>query len=196
LAKVPRPSLFERPVAFYYFVLAVVLIGVVVVEVVRVSRLGRLLRGLADSPTAVESLGINPTASRVLAFCLSAFLAGLAGGLLGSIVQVINPASFDVSSSLMWVAVLVVAGASTLGGSVLAAVLLAALPTVFNSTAMNEWQPVAFGLTAMVLAQAPNGLVGFVRMPDWDALARRASWRLQHRRARERHAAALARATH
>ena len=42
--------------------------------VVRHSRLGRILTALADSPSAVQSLGINPVAARVLAFCLSAVI--------------------------------------------------------------------------------------------------------------------------
>src|SRR5207249_1348328 len=75
LAFIHRPSFLASDTRFYYFVLAVVVVGVVAVELVRVTRLGRLLTGLADSPTAVGSLGISPLASRVVAFCFSAFLA-------------------------------------------------------------------------------------------------------------------------
>jgi ABC-type branched-subunit amino acid transport system permease subunit len=155
---------------------------------VRVGRLGRILRALADSPTGVQSLGINPTASRVLVFCLSAFLAGLGGGLIGSLIQNLNIYSFDFSQSLIWVTVLVAAGASTFGGSVTAAVLLIAAPTLVQSETITEWQPVLFGLGAMILAQTPNGLVGLFRMPDWGGLAERAGWRQDQRRARERYA--------
>jgi branched-subunit amino acid ABC-type transport system permease component len=191
IVAIPRPELFKGPVAFFYLVLGVTAVGVVVVEVVRVGRLGRILRALADSPTGVQSLGINPTASRVLVFCLSAFLAGLGGGLIGSLIQNLNIYSFDFSQSLIWVTVLVAAGASTFGGSVTAAVLLIAGPTLVQSETVTEWQPVLFGLGAMILAQTPNGLVGLFRMPDWSGLAARAGWRQDHRRARERHAHAI-----
>src|SRR4029077_11284171 len=70
LRTLTRPELFgvsfTGDKAFYYFVLAVVVAGVVMIETVRVTRLGRLLRALADSSRATESVGINPTASRVL----------------------------------------------------------------------------------------------------------------------------------
>ena len=193
MALVPRPASFSSETAFFYFVLVVVTLGLVTVEVVRTTRLGRLLRALADSPTAVESLGVNPTASRVVVFCLSAFLAAVAGGLLGSVVQLVNPTSFDAFQSLVWLTVLVTAGASTLGGSVLAAVLLAAVPAVFTSPTVVEWQPVAFGVAAMIFAQSPNGLAGALfRRPDPGPLAERSSWRLGRRRAAERYAAAVA----
>ena len=193
VALVPRPGGFATETKFFYFVLAVVTIGLVAVEVVRTTRLGRLLRALADSPTAVESLGINPTSSRVVVFCLSAFLAAVSGGLLGSVVQLVNPTSFDAFQSLVWLTVLVTAGASSLGGSVLAAVLLAAVPAVFTSSTVVEWQPVAFGVAAMLLAQSPNGLAGVLfRRPDPAPLAEASQWRLGSRRAAERYDAALA----
>ncbi len=172
--------------AFYYFVLAVVVLGVVAIEAVRVTRLGRLLRGMADSPTAVESLGINPTASRVLVFCLSGFLAAVAGGLLGSLTRSVSPATFDFTQSLVWVTVLVAAGAATLGGSVLAALLFVAIPSFITRSSVLEWQPVFFGLAAIALAQTPNGIASIFRLPNFSALARASSWRLGSRRLEER----------
>ena len=185
-----RPELFgvslNNDHAYYYFVLAVVVLGVLAVEAVRVTRLGRLLRGLADSPTAVESLGINPTASRVLVFCLSGFLAAIAGGLLGTLTRSVSPASFDFTQSLVWVTVLVAAGAATLGGSVLAAVLFVAVPSFITSGSVLEYQPVFFGLAAILLAQTPNGIATIFRMPNFRALAHASSWRVGSRRLEER----------
>ncbi|HET9772701.1 MAG TPA: hypothetical protein VFS16_17535, partial [Acidimicrobiia bacterium] len=183
----PRPGGFQSETAFYYLVLAVVVAGIVAIEAVRVTRLGRMLRALADSPTAVESIGLKPTVSLVLLFCLCAFLAAVAGGLLGSITQLITPSGFDFTQSLIWLAVLVTAGASTFGGSVLAAVFLVAIPAVAESPVVTEYFPVVFGVAAILLAQARNGLVGLLAPPDFAALAQRDQWRL----ARSRHAARL-----
>ncbi len=177
-----RPAVLAGDVAFYYFVLAVVVAGVVAVEVIRVTRLGRVLVALADSPTAVGSLGVNSVVTRVVVFCLSAFLAGLAGGLLGTMVQAVNTASFTAFQSLVWVTVLVTAGTQTFGGVVLSAVLLVAVPGVFSSATVSEWQPVIFGAAAIVLAQADNGLIGLLRTVDFAALAERNEWRRESRR--------------
>ena len=190
---VPRPSFLQDDTHMYFFVLAVVVVGVITVEVIRTTRLGRVSRALADSGTAVESLGIEPTATRVLVFCVSALLAAVAGGLLGTEVGRVTLTSFNSFQSLVWVAVLVVAGVETLGGSMLAAVLLIAVPAVFTSPTVAEWQPVFFGAAAMTLAQVPNGLAGLARRPFpaarhlVDRWSRQSSWRLETRRGAERY---------
>lgn len=177
-----RPSFlgidFSGDVAFYYLVLAAVLVGLVLLEGVARTRLGRILRALADSPTAVESLGVSATLTRVLAFCLSASLAAVSGGLLGVLFRSVNTTSFDYFESLLWLTVLVVAGAASLGGSVLAAVLLVAVPATFTESWVTEWQPIVFGVAAVLLAQAANGIVGALRPPDAATLAARSRWRL------------------
>jgi branched-subunit amino acid ABC-type transport system permease component len=184
----PRPSFlgidFNGDRAFYFLVLGVVAAGVTVMEVVKRTRLGRVLRALADSPTAVESIGIRPTVSRVLVFSLASFLAAVSGGLLGSLFRSVNTVSFDFSQSLIWLSVLVTTGAATLGGAVLAAVLFVAVPATITASAVTEYQPVFFGVAAMLLAQAPNGLVGLLRAalrrrPDFSRLAERSAWRTQ-----------------
>ena len=72
---VNRPSFAQGDIAFYYLVLAfAVAAGLLVVWLVR-SRLGRLLRGMADSPVALATHGTSVMVTRVLVFCLAAFLA-------------------------------------------------------------------------------------------------------------------------
>lgn len=185
----PRPSLFRTDVRFYFFALAVVVVLVAAVEAVRVTRLGRIARAMGDAPRAVESVGIRPTASRVMIFALAAFIAGVAGGLLGSLIGSVSSFTYGFANSLLWLTVVIAAGPLTLGGSVLASLLLIVAPAVFSSATLNEWQPVGFGVAAILLAQAPNGLVGFLRIPDFAMLARRDDWRLDRRRTAERIAA-------
>ena len=188
-AIIGRPDAFgislQGDIAFYFFALVVVVAGLSAVEVVRRTRLGRFLRALADSPDAVRSLGVDPTASRVLVFALSAFLAAEAGGLLGALYQRFNPFTLDFFQSLVWLTVLVTAGAASLAGSVLAAVLFVAVPAVFVSVdGFGDYQPIFFGVAAIVLAQAPDGLVGLLSRPDFSAWAARAA----HRRETSWHA--------
>ena len=191
LARIPRTGRLGGDQAFYYVVLAVVTAAVVAVRAVWCTRLGRLLRALADSRAAVESLGVEPTVARVLVFCLAAFLAAVGGCLLGSLFQVVNLTSFDFFQSLVWVAVLVAAGSVSLGGSVAAALLWVALPASVASPTLNDWLPVAYGVAAIVFAQVPNGMAGAAAAaiaPDGRvaALAERRSFRLEGRRHRER----------
>jgi branched-subunit amino acid ABC-type transport system permease component len=181
-----RPALFRSDMRFSFFTLAVVTVLVGLVEAVRVTRLGRIARALGDAPQAVESIGIRPTTSRVMVFALAGFIAGVAGGLLGSLIGSVSSFTYGFANSLLWLTVIIAAGPFTLGGSVLASLLLIAAPVILNSKTVNEWQPVAFGIGAIILAQAPNGLVGFLRLPDFATLARRDAWRLDRRRSAER----------
>jgi ABC-type branched-subunit amino acid transport system permease subunit len=183
---ISRPSFLSGDIAFFYFVLAVVVVGAGAIELTRATRIGRVLTGLADSPTAVESLGISGVTPRVVVFCLSAFFAAVAGGLLGTLVQSVGSQSFHAYSSLLWVAVLVAAGVATFGGSVLAAVLFIAVPSVVEWSAITEWQPVFYGVAAILLAQTDNGLMGVVRNLDFASWATATRWRLGSERAAER----------
>lgn len=176
---------FAAPVSFFYLSLVMVLAGLVLTEVIRATRLGRLLRGLADSPTAVQSLAVDPTSARVLVFCISSFLAAIAGGLYATDVHSVAPADLTFLQSLEWVAVLAAAGTRTLAGSVTAAVLLVTLPGIITDTTFLQYEPIGFGVLAILLAQSDNGLVGLLHL-DLRALAARSSWRLQINRHRER----------
>ena len=79
----PRPSFAESARGMYYVVLAAVFIISMAVTIMKRARLGRLLRGLSGSPTAVTSLGLSTSVSKLIVFCLSAYVAGVAGALLG-----------------------------------------------------------------------------------------------------------------
>jgi branched-subunit amino acid ABC-type transport system permease component len=185
-----RPSLFGISLAgdkaFYFFCLVVVGLGVTAIVVLSHTRLGLLTTALADSSTGFESIGLRPTTTSVLVFCASAFLAAVAGGLLGSLFHTVSLVSFDYFQSLIWVTVLVAAGAASLGGAALAAVLLVALPGLVHSRALTDYQPIIFGLGAILLAQRQNGLIGLLGSTRFDGLARRSAWRLDSSPVRER----------
>ena len=184
-ATVPRPAGFGGDRPFFYLVLAVVIVGVLAIEWLRAGRLGLLQRALADSPTAVAGIGVNPMVSRVLVFAASSFFAAIAGGLLGSVSQSVSPTSFTFADSLVWLAVLVAAGPATFGGALVAALLFSQVPTMITSATLIDWLPVAFGVSAIGFAQSPNGIVGLLR-PDFGAWAQRSRSRLERSPHRER----------
>jgi len=161
---IARPRIFGNTLdgthAYYWFVLVVAVTSIVAIEILRATRLGRVLRATADSSVATETLGVNTTAARAVVFCTSGFFAAIAGGLLGAQVTSVSTSSFTFFSSLIWVAVLVAAGAATLGGAALATVLLVVVGALFTSAEVINYQTMAFGVGAILFAQAPNGIVG------------------------------------
>src|SRR5438552_11799079 len=109
---------------------------------------------MADSPVALATHGTNVNVTRVLVFCISAFLAGIAGGLFGALAgQGINGLGFTSTQSLLWLAILAIAGAGELRAAVVAAILLAIVPDYLGSSkTVTDWQPIVFGLSALGVA--------------------------------------------
>jgi branched-subunit amino acid ABC-type transport system permease component len=137
---------------YYFVVLAVVVLGCLVVAVLLRSRLGRLLRALGDSPTALLTQGLAVNTTRVAVFCLSAFLAGIAGALLVAAPGQVSRVGFGPFESLLWVAVLAIAGRRVLPAAFVAAALLVLLPSYLPDSFL-EYQPLMFGALALVTAR-------------------------------------------
>jgi branched-subunit amino acid ABC-type transport system permease component len=163
----PRPSFASGDDAYFFVVLAFVVAAIVLVTLVHRSRLGRLLRAMADSPTALTTSGTSVTAIKVIVFCISAFLAGLGGALLSPVTGSASAGTFNALISLTLVVILVVATAFTGGsevlGSILAAAALMVLPTYSGDGALTDYQPVFFGLMAVLVAMSAAGM----RAPNW-----------------------------
>jgi branched-subunit amino acid ABC-type transport system permease component len=173
--RAPRPQLgglhLATDTGYYYVILAVVVACAGLVVVVERSRLGRLLRGLADSPTALATHGANVNITRVIVFCISAFLAGVGGALFAPLNGSVTSTTFPSFNSIALLAVLVVAGASIdlFGGSLILAAFFAAftyhvVPGYFTGGRFALWLQVGFGVSAVLAALAgPTDVRGRLR---------------------------------
>jgi len=158
---VPRPHFAginpQSDTAFYYVALVVAVAAGALVVVLQRTRLALLLRALADSPTALATHGTSTNLLRVFVFCLSAFLAGIGGGLIGAGTTAVQAvAGFGPFESLIWLTVLVIAGRSPIRGALTAAFLLSVAPAYLGS-GFAEHQTIVFGLVALVAAVASSG---------------------------------------
>jgi branched-subunit amino acid ABC-type transport system permease component len=172
----PRPSfgpIHGTDTDFYYVVLAAVVLTAALLVAVRRSRLGRFLRAIADSPTALTSMGLGVNVTRVIVFTTSAFFAGVGGALWAMQVRRVNYISFPSINSLLYLAILIVA-ASVSGfvtSAFLAAFMLVVMPTYLTSVTF-EYQSMLFGAVAVAAALAADRRIG------WSSLAARAKARL------------------
>jgi ABC-type branched-subunit amino acid transport system permease subunit len=137
--------------SLYYAVLALAVAASVLVVCIARSRLGRLLRGLAESPVALVTHGLDVNATRLLIFCLSAFLAGMGGALFVSLSGQISGDGFGPLNSLLWVAVLAIYGRSLLGSPLLAGAAVAVAPA-YAPDGFGEYQTLLFGAVAIAAA--------------------------------------------
>ncbi len=157
----PRPQWAGGDTGFYFTCLAVVLICAAGLALVERTRLGLLLRALADAPLALTVMAVNINVTRVIVFCLSAFAAGVAGGLLAAQAGSISGVGFAALNSLVWLALLAIAGSGGVSSAVLAAGLLVVVPSYANSPGYTEAQPILFGILAMVAALGSAGHFNF-----------------------------------
>jgi urea transport system permease protein len=127
------------------------------------SRYGKLLVAVRDSEDRVRFLGYNPTAIKVIAFTVSAGMAGLAGALFVPIVGIISPALLGIVPSIEMVIWVAVGGRATLAGAVIGALAVNWAKTKFSETLPSAWLYLQGGLFIAVVAFAPRGLAGLVQ---------------------------------
>src|ERR1700751_3837459 len=92
----------------YFVVLAFVVIVAVAIAVLTQTRLGKLLRALGDSPVALDTYGVNVNVIRGVLFCISAFIAAIAGALPASVDTYAIGSNFPSFGSLTLVTVVIV----------------------------------------------------------------------------------------
>jgi len=117
------------PVHSYYFVfLACALAAIFVSLRLEDSRIGRAWIAIREDELAAAAMGINTRNVKLLAFAMGATFGGVAGGLFASFQGFISPESFGLLDSIMVLCMVVLGGMGNVGGVVLGAILLTALP--------------------------------------------------------------------
>jgi urea transport system permease protein len=124
------------------------------------SRYGRLLIALREDENRVRFMGYNPVPLKVLAFAVSAGLAGLAGALFVPQVGLISPTSMGIIPSIEMVIWVAVGGRATLIGAVIGALLVNYGKSTFSESFPEIWQYFYGGLFIAVVLFFPAGLVG------------------------------------
>lgn len=150
---IPRPDWAKTDDRYYLLVLAFVAGSVLFVGLIERGRFGRVLRGTRDSPRAVSTLGLNINASRVIALCVGAFLAAVAGALYGGINQLVTAEEnyFMSFNSIVLIAVLALAPFRTPWYAIFAA-LTQVIPTYIEARNTAHWLNVIFGFFAVTVA--------------------------------------------
>lgn len=88
------------------------------------TRVGRAFRAIRDSEIAAEAMGINVLKYKTLSFAVSAFYAGIAGGLMAFTLEHVSAGSFNLILSITFLAMIIVGGLGSIMGSILGAALL------------------------------------------------------------------------
>ena len=150
-----------RAQAVYLIVAAIVGTGVgAMLYVCRRTRAGRAFRAIREDEVLAESLGINTTVYKLLAFGLSSGLAGLAGTLYAYYIQLVSPTVATAATTSLVIGMAVFGGLGTIWGPALGALLLYAINEGLRFIGV-VYNLVAVGLVIMVFVIfLPRGLAG------------------------------------
>ncbi len=123
-----------------------------IVVVVTVTRLGRLLAGMSESESAIAVCGTDLTSLKVAVFCLSAFVAAIAGALSGMTLGTVTGTNYDPIMSLTYVAVIVISVGGVPWYAVPTGILLSVFPAYVTSASTGYYLNVLFGISAIAVA--------------------------------------------
>lgn len=172
---VPRPGLTilgwdtSSDDGFHFVLLALAVLSTALILGIQNGRLGRLLRGLSDSPTALEAHGTTTSVTKVLVFCISAFFLAIGGALMGSLYTFESGADFTSFGSLQMVVLVTIVLVGDPWVAVIAAVGMRLLPA-YLPEGSADYLLIVFGLFAatfaMSLKTAPTVPSGLKRLLD------------------------------
>jgi branched-chain amino acid transport system permease protein len=124
------------------------------------SRIGRALAAIRDRDIAAELMGINLARYKMTAFVISSLYAGIAGALLYSGLSRVEPGSFNLLLSIVYIAMILIGGAATIAGSIMGAFFIIFLPRIVKWLA-GFW---VFGF----ISDSPTG--GFLNLSQIEQL--------------------------
>jgi branched-chain amino acid transport system permease protein len=148
--------------ARYYLAVAVAAAMILAALNVAATRTGRAFLAIRTSEIAAQASGINAAAYKIIAFVLSAFYTGVAGGLFAFVVGFLSPDAFDVFLSVDFLVMIILGGL----GSVLGSVAGAAIVTVLNDSlaGFQAFRPLIFGAIMIIcMLFMPGGLAAMAR---------------------------------
>jgi branched-chain amino acid transport system permease protein len=145
-------------VPYYWLALVVIALVLVFDILVKNSRVGRAWEATREDEDAAELMGVPTFRFKLIAFAIGAAIGGLSGALFAGKSGFINPQSFELLLSILFLAAVVVGGQGNRWGVILGAIVVSYFPERFREFA--DFRVLVFGLALMLLAIfRPQGLL-------------------------------------
>ncbi|HXZ83306.1 MAG TPA: ABC transporter permease [Acidimicrobiales bacterium] len=166
---VPRPTIgsldFAGSGAFFWLALVVLALAAGAVWLLQHGSVGGELGALRASEVGAESIGIDVRRLRVVAFMLSAAIAGVGGALYASLEQTVSPTDFNYEFSLIFVVIVATVGVYSVAGAIEAGLAYTVLQQLINNLPgrFGSLAALIFGLAAVTYVRHPEGAVEYAR---------------------------------
>jgi branched-chain amino acid transport system permease protein len=155
---------------YYYLALLILALAMLFVWNLSRSRPGRAMQAVREREIAASVMGVNLARTKVSAFAISAFLAGISGALYASFLSFVTPDQWSLLLSIQYVAAIIVGGMGTVWGPVLGSIVIFALPAVLQSLVpqttsgglqIGDITSIFYGVLIIVFfVFEPGGIVG------------------------------------
>ncbi len=162
------PLVIESDLSLFYLFLVAAAILIVIARNLIDSKIGRAFRAISHSEVAAQASGVDLPTYKTMSFALSAFYAGVAGGLYSQLLGYLSPDPFGLTESILYLTMIVVGGMGSIVGSILGASILSLLPEVLRG--FQEYQDLILSVVLLlVILFMPAGVFGLGRMA-WRSL--------------------------
>ena len=155
-----------RSTFYYYLCLALAVLTFMSLRALYRTRFGLALNAIRDDEDKAEAMGLRTTRYKALAWCISAFFLGIAGGLVGNMIGFVDPhdTAFAGETYGVWMVLMaILGGKGTLFGPVIGAVIFHVSQELLW-TYLLGWQRVALGLLiVLIVVFFPQGILGWAR---------------------------------
>ena len=150
----PQGAAISEKLATFGMGFALILFSLVVVLNLIDSRSGRAIMAIRDNRIAAESVGISATRYKMMAFVISASLAGMAGALYALNYSTVTASKFKFDTSILVLVFVVLGGIGNIRGSIIAATLLTVLPELLR--AFNDYRMLVYAIVLILVMLATN----------------------------------------
>ncbi len=151
---------FDTDGSMFYLSLGVVVLVVLAACNIMRTRFGRAFVSIRDHHLSAEIVGVDLFRYKLMAFAVSSFMAGLAGGLWAHYTMYITPEPFGIGLSISYLAMIIIGGLGSVQGAVFGAVFITILPEALNAIA--DAMSGVFPDVSSYLLAAKEGVFGLV----------------------------------
>ncbi|WP_084266009.1 branched-chain amino acid ABC transporter ATP-binding protein/permease [Actinomadura macra] len=174
LKMLDRPEPFVTDSSYFVFVVIVFTVLAVVLGMIAKTRLGLSWYELRHSERSAASHGISVARSKLAAFAISAFIAGIGGGLLAGQLSLVVPSNFAMGQSLALFAVAIMIGPHHPEGAVMGGIFGAIMPTIMDKVSLpQDFGGVLFGVGALLALRSGLSQTDLTRMRKRERGARK-----------------------
>ncbi|MEW6111038.1 MAG: branched-chain amino acid ABC transporter permease [Thermodesulfobacteriota bacterium] len=146
----------------YYITTVLMLVLCFIMWKITDSKTGIILHAIREDELACRTAGINTTRYKLMAFCLSGFFAGIAGGLYAHIMRTVGPSTLEVSMSFQVIIWSVFGGVASIYGPIAGVFIL--FPAAEVLRVWPEWRMLIFALLVLLtLLFMPEGMIPWIR---------------------------------